>query len=218
MQRIRPFTLTLFFCLAMAANASAAEPCFYGEESFTIVWDLTGMESGKITEHVMDCGRKRVEIHDTAMSVAGMTTKQKKRTIYDGAEVVTVDSASGKTTKMKNPMYDSLVQSMNGKDGVEFGKEIMSRMGGKPTGKTGTYAGVECDFWQIASLATESCVTSWGATLYTKATVMNMTSERVATSIKIGDPGPADAYAYEASKAQQQPDVAELMKLFNQGK
>jgi hypothetical protein len=148
-------TLTAF----LASAAIAADPCFYGETSFTIVTKLSGLESGEITEHVMDCGRKRVEIRDTSMTV-----------------------------------------------------------GGRATGKTGNYAGIDCDFWDIPALQTQSCVTSWGATLYTQAALMNMASEREATSIKIGDPGPASAYAYDASAAQQQPDVAEFMKLFQQGK
>ncbi len=49
---------------AASATADAApdEVRFYGRESFTIVSAQTGVESGTVTEHVRDWGRRRVEI------------------------------------------------------------------------------------------------------------------------------------------------------------
>lgn len=211
---LKAAVLTFTCCLASyGTNAWAADlPCFFGEESFTVEFKLTGMETGSITEHVKDCGRKRVEIRDSSMTMSGMTTVQKKRTIYDGDQIITVDSVNGAVTKTTNPMYDQLVESMGSQGGVEFGKQLMQQLGGQDTGKTATYAGTECQIWEIPTLSTTTCVTAWGATLQNSVTMMGMTSDREATKVELGNPGPEQAYTYDAAQAQQQPDVMELLK------
>lgn len=204
--------LTMIAVISQPTTAAAAEPCFYGEDAFTIQYKLSGTESGTLTEHVSACGRKRVEIQDSKISMMGITQTTKKRTIYEGAEIITIDDNSGAITKGENPLYAKLVASMEGKSGVEFGEQMMQQMGGRKTGETGNYAGQDCQMWEIASLGSKSCVTPWGATLFASTNVMGMASAREATTVKIGDAGPPAAYTYDESKAEQAPDVMKLLE------
>jgi hypothetical protein len=186
---------------------------FYEQEKFTVSYDVKGSpESGTITEHVSDWGRKRVEIKDLTMSYAGITQVTKQRVIYDRAEIVTVDQKTGAVTKIANPMYDKITASMRGKSGVDYGKEWATAMGASPTGKTATYAGHSCDQWQIANLGTTFCVTKTGITLHTATKMGLVSSTRTATEVKLGDGGPAKAYVYDASKVQAAPNLQDIMK------
>jgi hypothetical protein len=192
--------------------ARSETPCFFGIEAFTIESKLTGFESGTLTEHVSDCGRKRAEVKDVTIAVAGFTKRTRQRIVYDGNQVITVDLDAGTVSRMTNPMYDKVVERMRGRDGVEFGKEMMQAMGGRELGEAGTYADTACDRWEIASLGSRTCVTTWGGTLHVKTSMAGMESERVATAVRVGDGGTAEVYAYDETKVQQAPDLGAIMK------
>jgi hypothetical protein len=192
--------------------AGAGEERFYGKKAFTIVYKQTGTEAGDVTEHVRDWGRKRVEIRKTTMSMAGMSQEAHTRTLFDGEKIVATDITTGAVTVTANPMYKDMAGRMQGKSGVEFGKEMMAAMGGKPTGESGSFAGSACDYWELAQLGTRLCIAGWGATLQSSTKMGPMTIERVAQEIREGDGGPDEAFAYDAAKATQAPDMGELMK------
>ena len=191
---------------------AAGEERFYGKKAFTIVYKQTGTETGDFTEHVREWGRKRAEIKKTTTSIAGMSHATATRTVFDGAKMVATDLNTGAVTVMTNPMYNDVVSRMQGKSGVEGGKEMMLAMGGKPTGETGSFAGASCDYWELAQLATRMCITTWGATVMQSAKMGPMTIDKIAVEVREGDGGPDDAFAYDAAKAAQAPDMGELMK------
>jgi hypothetical protein len=185
---------------------------FYGKKAFTIVSKQSGMETGDIVEHVRDWGRRSAQIKTTSIAMGGFTQTTNQRVIQDGADIITVDDAAGTVTATKNPMYDSVVAAMKGKSGVAFGKEIMTRMGGRETGEKGYFAGYDCTYWELASVGTRTCVTDWGGTLHTLMNMAGMTVEKTAVEVRLGDGGPDDAFAYDASKAVAAPDISEIMK------
>jgi len=185
---------------------------FYGKEAFTIVSKQTGVETGDITEHVRDWGRRRAEIKNTSISVSGFTRSANQRVVQNGAEIVTIDNVTGTVTSMTNPIYDDIVARMRGKSGVEFGGEMMAAMGGRETGEKGSFAGQECDYWELASVGTKTCVTPWGGTLHTLTNMAGMSIEKTAVEVRLGDGGPDEAFAYDASKVEAAPDVGEIMK------
>jgi hypothetical protein len=104
---------------------------------------------------------------------------------------------------------------MRGRTGVEFGKEIMTRAGGRPTGEKGSFAGQACDYWEIASLGSRSCVTPWGATLHVKTTFAGVATEQTATAVRLGDGGPDEAFAYDKSKVTEGPNLADILGKLN---
>ncbi len=189
---------------------------FYGKRAFTIVSTQTGAEEGDVTEHVRDWGRKRAEIKDTSMSIAGFTQETKQRLIYDGDQIITIDETTGNVTTSVNPFYDAIVSRMKNKSGVEYGKEIMAQFGGRETGEKGKFAGHECDYWEVASAGTKSCVTSWGATLHSSTNMGGVTMEKTAVEVRMDDGGPDSAFEYDASKAQEAPDISKIMQQMKQ--
>lgn len=204
-----------------AVSALAADPDappadgterFYGKKAFTIVSKQTGMQSGDIVEHVRDWGRRSARITNTSMTMGGFTQTTRQRVIQNGAEIITVDDAAGTVTSMKNPIYDSVVAAMKGKSGIAFGKEIMTRMGARETGEKGSFAGQGCDYWELASAGTKTCVTEWGGTLHVLTNMAGMSIERTATEARLGDGGPDEAFAYDASNVTTAPDLSEIMQ------
>jgi hypothetical protein len=171
----------------------------------------TGRQTGTSTTHVREWGRKRAEVNDTSISVASITQATRNRVIYEGARVITVDTATNAATAVTNPLYDEVVSAMRGRGGVEFGQEIMTRMGGRKTDETGSFAGHDCEYWEIAQLGSRSCVTPWGATLHLRSSIGGITIEQTAAEVRLGDGGPDAAFAYDASKVTEGPDIGALM-------
>lgn len=190
---------------------------FYGRETYTIVFDQTGMIAGSITEHVRDYGRRRAEITKTTTSVAGMSVKQDTRLVAEGAKMTTVDNQTGAVTTMTNPMYDGIVAAMKGKSGVEVGEQMMRRMGAKATGEKASFAGHDCEYWTIAGLGSRSCVTPWGATLHISSSLAGMSYDKKAIAIRMGDGGPDAAFAFDASRAKVAPNLNDIMRKMKGG-
>lgn len=189
---------------------------FYGKKSFTIVSEQTGVEAGEVIEHVREWGRIRAEIKNTTMSVAGFSQDTNQRAIYEGAKIITIDETTNAVVEAQNPMYDSIVARMKGKSGVDFGKEMMTQMGGVETDETGRFANHDCNYWEIASLNSKTCITEWGGTLHSVVNMGGMSFEKTATEVRMNDGGPDSAFAYDASKATQAPNLQDIMKQMQQ--
>jgi hypothetical protein len=205
-------TATLLALLGAASFVQASDERFYGKEKFTVVSVQSGAETGTITEHVRDWGRKRVEIKDTTMTMMGVTRRAQTRVIYDGDQIITTDLVTGAVTRARNPMYQQLVQSMAGKDGVEFGKQMMLGMGASETGESGDFAGQKCHYWKLPQFGSRTCVTDFGVTLYNSTAMMGMTIERTATAVRLGDGGADEAFKYDAGKIQEAPNLQDILK------
>jgi hypothetical protein len=182
-----------------AAAALAAGERFFDRETFTIRYEFTGAQTGSQTEHVRDWGVNRATVQDTAMQVMGQSIPQKGRTVIEGPLLFKIDETSGAVTQMDNPLYDALVDAMKGKSGVEFGKELMVRMGGTEVGETAEFAGHTCSYWEI--MGGRTCVTEWGGVLHVKTEIAGIAFEQTAVEVKLGDGGPDAAFAVDKSKA-----------------
>ncbi len=189
---------------------------FYGKKAFTIVSEQTGVEAGEVIEHVREWGRLRAEIKNTTMSVAGFSQETNQRAIYESAKIITINEATKSVVEAQNPMYDSIVSRMKGKSGVDFGKEMMAQMGGVETDEKGRFANHDCGYWEIASLNSKTCITEWGGTLHSIVNMGGMSFEKTATAVRMNDGGPDSAFAYDASKATQAPNLQDIMKQMQQ--
>jgi len=196
---------------AALAAASGGDERFFGREAFTLVYRHSGSQSGTSTTHVREYGRKRVEINDTALSVAGMTHRTRTRVIYEGPRVITVDAQANTATAITNPLYEQVVAAMRGRSGVEFGEQIMTQMGGRKTGESGVFVGQSCEYWEIAQLGSRSCVTPWGATLHLRSSLGGVLLEQTATDVRLGDGGPDAAFAYDPAQITEGPNVGAIM-------
>lgn len=195
---------------AAAAAAAPDEVRFYGRESFTIVSTQTGAESGTVTEHVRDWGRRRVEIKDATLAVAGQSIRQHHRVVHDGSRIATVDLETGSVTVAENPLYGRLAAAMRGRSGVEIGEQMMIQLGGRRTGERATIAGHACEYWEVAQLGARSCVTPWGATLSMRVAMGAVSFERIATEVRLDDGGADEAFAYDSARATQVPSLDDI--------
>lgn len=196
---------------AQQGGAGAGDERFYGRERFTLVGTQTGAESGAFTEHVRAWGRQRAEIKNTTLSMMGVTQRTNQRVVYTGAEVATINLDTGAVSIITNPLYDQIVDAMRGREGVEFGREIMTQMGGRATGERGAFAGHDCEYWEMAQLSSRSCVTPWGATLHNRTAIAGVTIERTVTEVRLNDGGPDAAFAFDRSAATQAPNLQDIM-------
>jgi hypothetical protein len=179
----------------------------FGVERFTIAYDQTGHDQGAVVEHVRDWGRARAEIKDTTLSIGGISHRSRIRVVHARAEIASVNVVSGDVTLATDPDYDDLVAAEGAREAVAVGAAIMTRMGGRQTADTATFAGHECAYWELPQLGSRACVTPWGATLHNTAALGGLRVERVATAVRIGDGGPDDAFTYDDARAMRAPEI-----------
>ncbi|MGD2131815.1 MAG: hypothetical protein PVI23_03425 [Maricaulaceae bacterium] len=189
--------------IGCAGASLAAEAGFYGAETFSVDYELTGAESGAITEHVRSWGALRAELISTQISFSGFEEATEQRVVYDGARVVTIDLATGATTIAGSAGPSGAEQ---GSAGGASGAEALAAMGGAATGRTEAYAGFDCEVWDLPALSSEVCVTEEGITLHAFTQIGGLTSERTAVEVRMGDGGPDAAFDYDAAAASQPPD------------
>lgn len=190
---------------------------WYDRETFTVTYELTGAETGTVVEHVRDWGRLRVEIKDATMSVMGFTQAANQRVIYDGDQIITIDNTTGAVTQTTNPIYAQLAANMDGASGVEFGEQMMVAMGGSRTGETGEFAGLACDYWNVAQMMSVVCVSAEGIALSTASNVAGISQERVAVEVLLDDGGPDEAFEYDASAASSVPSLDDILNSMQGG-
>lgn len=186
--------------LALSAGAMAQgqnSAAFYPMESFTIVYQSTGMMSGTSTMHVRDHGRQMAKIDDMTVSVGNMTVPQKSRTVTMNGVVVTIDDAKHTGTRLTIPNYEEMMNAYAQKPGLEAAYDMIKAMGGAPSGATKTIAGENCDVWTIPSLGTEMCLSSDGLTLATSVTMGPMSMSQEATEVRRDDGGPDEAFSLD---------------------
>jgi len=195
---------------AAAADASDLSVRLHPVKMFSVDYNVKGMETGTTREHWRNWGQKRVEIKQTSTRIGGISQDLNERIITDGPTITTVDVATRSATRMENPMYASLVRNLRGSDPAQFGKKMLTAMGGQPTGESREYAGEGCQMWRLPNIGTEQCVTSDGITVFVKTDMMGVGIEKTATDVRRGDGGPDAAF-------ELGPDisVSELPSLLN---
>ncbi len=184
-----------------AENAAAvADPAlaadvgrkFFGQETFTIVMEQTGRETGTVTLHYRDWGRRSAEITKLTNAASGRVTDT--RSFTDGAVSVTIDNLTGKVEVFENPYYKTAASETEPTATDQFGPSAMQEMGAEKTAETATIAGQSCDYWLV--LGARKCVAPWGATLHSVMGMADTVADRKATEIRIGDGGPDSAFVY----------------------
>ncbi len=206
------FTAAALLCLAGAANAADDDIRFYPVESFTLVSTMTGVNAGTKTMHVKDYGRTYVEIEQSTMSMMGFTQNTNKRVIIQGPNITTIDEVARTITTSVNPLYENIAnQVRNAGSGEELGRTYMQALGHRPTGQTATYAGETCEIWNNAQFMQTLCATDDGIVLHIASNMMGMNMTTTATELRLGDPGPDEAYALPNYPTTQAPNLQDLL-------
>jgi hypothetical protein len=128
----------------------------------------------------------------------------RNRIVIDGPHIVTIN-ANGVATRATVAIDNHSVRESRGRSVMEYYEHVMTPIGARRTGQTGSFAGHQCEYWEIPSMGSRECITSWGLALYRTNTIANVTEE-TATEVRIGDGGPDSAFAYDSSRVVENPN------------
>lgn len=178
---------------------------FHEVKDYTIKYKLEGAREGQRLVYSQDWGKCVMEITGNQKIIASME---------DGQQFVTsinIDSNTG--TKMANPIYQSLLESLNAKTPKEFNFAILEKMGGKVVGEK-TILGNKCEVWEMGEGVQKTCLTEDGIILESESSVSGAERRQVATEVIRGstegvdacDPGDAKIDVKEMNQLlQEQP-------------
>jgi hypothetical protein len=106
--------------------------------------------------------------------------------------VTSIDMESNTGTKMANPIYQSIQESLNAKTPKEFNFAILERMGGKVIGEK-TILGNKCEVWEMGEGAQTTCLTEDGIILESESNVSGTERRQIATEVIRGSTEGVDA-------------------------
>ena len=92
-------------------------------KDYTIKYEMEGAREGQRLVYSQDWGKCIMEITGSQKIIALMEDGQQY--------VISIDLDSNTGTKMLNPIYQSLLESLNAKTPKEFNFAILEQMGGK---------------------------------------------------------------------------------------
>jgi len=176
---------------------------FHEVKDYTIKYKLEGAKEGERLVYSQDWGKCVMEITGNQKIIASME---------DGQQFVTsinLDSNTG--TKMANPIYQSLQESLNAKTPKEFNFAILEKMGGKVVGEK-TILGNKCEVWEMGEGVQTTCLTEDGIILESESSVSGTDRRQVATEVIRGstegvdacDPGDAKIERKNMNQIQQE--------------
>lgn len=183
----RLLACAVFVCAAIAMPARADDgPARYHVEAATVVYELSGMQTGSKTVYWDNYGRRELAVSKTSISAGGMTIEREEIVLTLPDFIYTIDPVARTATRVPNPIRE---MAQGQPDVVGLGIDMLKNMGGAQTG-TETVAGVTCDVWTVASLGTTTCI--WqGVPLKNETNMAGMTITVTATSITEGPVDPA---------------------------
>ena len=148
-------------------------------------------------------GFEQFEIQNIEMGIGNIKQKQKQHTITIGDTIYAIDTATMTGTKTINPMYQTIVNAMEGSSPEEFGRAFMASAGFAPTGERKTIVGIDCEVFSSAGLGS-NCVSPDALTLEQDALGNKMTAVEI-----IYDGGGEENYRlHERVELRQGPDLS----------
>lgn len=151
-----------------------SEPLSDEAESFTVKYDLVGDPGGTLVVYSQDLGKCILEVRNDRKTMSVIED--------DEYYVISIDTTTNKGTKMLNPIYKSMVESLGSKTPKEFTLAVFEQMGGKITGEK-TIAGNKCDVWELQEGAQKTCMTKDGIILETESNIGEIKKGKIATEV-----------------------------------
>jgi hypothetical protein len=203
------------FLAAALATAASAQPQvrFSPLESYTAVYNVTGLQTGTITEHSRKYGAEQSRINDINL---GNGVRNRMQLITAGDRIITYDPAVNRAAAMANPTYQALAKVTAGKDPADLPKVLMQALSFVPTGRMQNIAGETCMIWESQRLSQTRCMTQDGIALETRVNAQGVNIVQTASSVRRGDPGPETAFAVPAGV--QVPEVKSMNELPGAGR
>lgn len=194
--RLIAATAALLWATAVAAD----QPKLHPVETYTVVYQQSGVAFGTHTVHSRAFGLKRAELADVMISTRGVNLPRvKSRTVIDGKWMTRIDEGTGQREVSADPTYDAVVKAMAAGGALEA--IMLNVWKAKPTGKTNTYAGERCRAFVSADKRNRYCATEDGILLYISQGGSGVRFERTATTLRREDGGPDSAFTIEEASA-----------------
>ncbi len=169
---------------ASCSKDKEPEQKFHEVKEFTVKYDLTGARKGQKTIYSQDWGRCVTQIIENQKMISLMEDGQQY--------VVSIDLANNTGTKMKNPIYQQLIESLDAKTPKEFNMALLEKMGGKVVGEK-TIAGNDCSQWEMMNGAQKTCITEDGIILESISNINGTESGEIVVDLKRGTTDGVDA-------------------------
>jgi len=205
----RIFNLALLVLLVLPFVISCSkdkdtplEPTSDEAENFTVKYDLVGGPGGKLAVYSQDLGKCIMEVRNDRITMSVIEDEE----YY----VISIDTTTNKGTKMLNPIYKSMVESLGAKTPKEFSLAVFEQMGGKITGEK-TIAGNKCDVWELQEGAQKTCITQDGIILETESNVGGIKKGKIATEVIRGSTEGVDVCSTGDAEIEQV-DISQMIQ------
>jgi hypothetical protein len=217
MKTIDSYSVLVLIAAPFAFALADDTPVLHPIEAVCISYELSGeMQQGTTTRCHRDYGYEQYETQNISIGFGGFSQTQNQHTITIGDTIYAIDLTTNTGTKTINPMYDDMVNAMQGSEPGELGDEFITAMGFTPTGATKSIAGTTCNVYNSPMMGT-ACLTDSGLML--EQSIMG--NSTVATDVSIGDGGSDVNYTlYQNVPITDGPDLSDmpsLQDLMNQG-
>lgn len=168
------------------SSSSSKEIKRYGLENGSITYELSGSQSGTKTITWKDWGMTERTENNSSISAAGINIPNTDVSIMMGEYMYNYTPGTNKGTKIKNSLFEQIMESSKSGDLEEIGMDLLEGMGGKKTGSD-TIAGKNCDVYEIANLGSSTCI--WKAlNLKNESNIAGISITELATTISTDAP------------------------------
>lgn len=185
-----PGVLIVAYVMVNAA-AQAQEVKLSPIEAYTVVYTVSGQQSGTLTQYSRSFGVEQAQVNDITLQGGAMNTVW---LITLGDTITSYDPATQRAGSMANSSYAQLAAVTAGKDGEELVSVLLQALSFTPTGAMQNHAGEACAVWESTQLSQTRCVTPDGISLRIQIGTPGAGVEQMARSVSRGDPGPDNFY------------------------
>jgi hypothetical protein len=207
MRATRNLAVAVFAAGGIAA-AAPPEVKFSPLESYTVVYTVSGPQSGVVTQHSRKYGLEQSQVNDLGL---GNNARNRVQLITLGDRIISYDPLTRRAASTANPGYDDLIMAARGKTDAELPAALLRTLSFEPTGRMQNLAGETCLMWESRRLAQSRCVTADGIALQTRLMLPGATVVQTAQTVRRREPGPDAAYMVPVGTAV--PNVQSLTEL-----
>lgn len=177
--------------LVLPIVASAIDIKKYQVKSGIIEYKIEGTINGTETVYFDDYGIKEARLTKTVVKIFGISNETETLTITDKEWNYNIDLKEKTGTKMKNEQMKQMLDGLTQKEYEEFGKKMMTEMGGKLVGNE-SILGYNCEVWDVSKISSKT----WNYKYVPLKTEVNMmgATTYLATSFKENVSIPADKF------------------------
>ena len=165
---------------AMAADWEDVE--IYDFEEATLVYNVTGMQSGTQEMLIKDHGRRTAQFNQTTLNMMGVSQETNTGSWTEADWVYTYDYNTQTGSKIANPLKNMFQNNEDPKDAM---LAFLTGMGGKEVGSD-TFNGTSCTVYELAMAGTKMCISDDMIMQYTRMNMMGMSMSVELQSINIG--------------------------------